>query len=480
MQLFKSALIHCFIVSTINIFSIEPTLDKTIEYTDSLLYPTKETLKYYRPFTPLFPTYNDFKDEISKFITQNKRQAAQAITVNPGSKIYFVGDLHADLHSLTAMLKSLKSTNQRDDNYKLINKDTFLVFLGDYVDRGWYDEQVLHILLKLKNANPKRVFLLRGNHEDITYQLEHMSTEQPESKFIPREDKKIGHAINIFQIKRDDDNYLKNISNLLTELNNLYEHLSLVLYIGIKGPNKTTNFVQCNHGGIDLAYNPTNLLSKAVQNTNILQTEKIQEDNNFILNGVDANQYIMVKKDPFYRFCWGDFKPSDLILQYTGRLYSYNQPILEQYFEKISTNDNKIVGLIRGHQHDLTSQTEQGQIKPENEQGYDRKWISNKLPLGLTTIVSSNLFKNPVLSNKDIFTFCLLIPQTNLKDWNLQCFTGIPKPTKNFESFYQEINANSTKNISKRIAEDIIEDIDEDSDNEHSNKTQSPKKLKLN
>jgi hypothetical protein len=46
-----------------------------------------------------------------------------------------------------------------------INKYQY-VFLGDFVDRGEHSLEVIITLLSLKCKYPKRIHLLRGNHED--------------------------------------------------------------------------------------------------------------------------------------------------------------------------------------------------------------------------------------------------------------------------------------------------------------------------
>ncbi len=70
--------------------------------------------------------------------------------------VTIIGDLHGDLESLCFILKHSKfSTNRRD----------YLVFLGDYGDRGPHSAEVYFVILSLKKEFPDRIILLRGNHE---------------------------------------------------------------------------------------------------------------------------------------------------------------------------------------------------------------------------------------------------------------------------------------------------------------------------
>jgi protein phosphatase len=71
-----------------------------------------------------------------------------------------ISDLHGDLESLIQIMQEssfLQKMNRHND--------AFLIFLGDYGDRGEYSKEIFYTVLKLKLAFPEQVILMRGNHE---------------------------------------------------------------------------------------------------------------------------------------------------------------------------------------------------------------------------------------------------------------------------------------------------------------------------
>lgn len=81
--------------------------------------------------------------------------------VAPAERLYIIGDIHGRNDLLTAMLTRI------DDDIRTFSdtRETRLVFLGDYIDRGDHSAEVLDSLSALKNTKPHRFDFLAGNHE---------------------------------------------------------------------------------------------------------------------------------------------------------------------------------------------------------------------------------------------------------------------------------------------------------------------------
>lgn len=82
--------------------------------------------------------------------------------VKINGNVIIIGDIHGQYFDFIKILGMIAS-KYGDLNTYLENE--YLLFLGDYVDRGFYSVEVLVIIMALKLNFPKNVFCLRGNHE---------------------------------------------------------------------------------------------------------------------------------------------------------------------------------------------------------------------------------------------------------------------------------------------------------------------------
>jgi len=118
--------------------------------------------------------YINLIEESTKLLASEKGQIGnltiqgRLINAKPLGEAIVVGDLHGDLESLVYILKTSKFIENAAKN-----KDTLLVFLGDYGDRGIYSPEVYYTVLKLKQLYPEKTVLMRGNHEGPDDMLAH-------------------------------------------------------------------------------------------------------------------------------------------------------------------------------------------------------------------------------------------------------------------------------------------------------------------
>jgi protein phosphatase len=88
----------------------------------------------------------------------------------PSTPLLFIGDTHGDWEATKAIL------------HKFWETETTLVFLGDYVDRGPFQVENINLLYHLKIHAPKKLLLLRGNHESPNVNRRYGFYQEVESK----------------------------------------------------------------------------------------------------------------------------------------------------------------------------------------------------------------------------------------------------------------------------------------------------------
>jgi predicted MPP superfamily phosphohydrolase len=77
----------------------------------------------------------------------------------PDREALILGDFHGDFKTLRNILSKTRFLDKIEEDGNL------LVCLGDYIDRGPQQIEVLHFLLKSLISHPDNIVLLRGNHE---------------------------------------------------------------------------------------------------------------------------------------------------------------------------------------------------------------------------------------------------------------------------------------------------------------------------
>ena len=112
------------------------------------------------------------------------RQERTFVTIKNIKNIVAVGDLHGDADSTVIYIKELKELLKNGEL-------DYVIFLGDYIDRGPSSVKVLDQVITLKLIFPNKVTLLRGNHETKSI-FEGFSTQDPnnangeiDQKFYP-------------------------------------------------------------------------------------------------------------------------------------------------------------------------------------------------------------------------------------------------------------------------------------------------------
>jgi len=262
---------------------------------------------------------------------------AQKLQLPTDAKITVQGDLHGDIRSL---LKVLDQLNEKQwlDGFKLTDPKRYMIFTGDFTDRGAYGIEVLYTLLQLKIANPGHVYFARGNHEDLTLAARYGFFAELQSKYGP--------SINVAKLLR------------------AYDFLPVVIYVGTGH-----DFIQMNHGGMEPGYNPGSLISSPGAEQFQLLGKLLQKTYHERHSGWLGNDASSVKlaasnfrdftplsptTPSVLGFMWNDFTVfnDEPAFGYDpARAFVYGKSATQHMLRTSSTNEFKIHAVIRAHQH---------------------------------------------------------------------------------------------------------------------------------
>ncbi len=185
-------------------------------------------------------------ETISNFIY---RPYAQKLALPQGSQIAICADFHGSIHSLIRNLEKLRDLGFIDNKFKILKDNFYMLFLGDYMGRGIYGVEVTYTVARLLIANPERVILMRGNHEDYALELDFRNKHLSEKAML-----NIPSFIDELYFKfdltpRDEVTIFR-----------LFDLFPVVCYLGCSQAKKI-EYMCCCHGGLEIGYNPYNFLN---------------------------------------------------------------------------------------------------------------------------------------------------------------------------------------------------------------------------
>ncbi len=367
------------------------------------------------------PVVNFFEEQDEQCVA-----FVQKIQVPVGAKIAIHGDFHGDVHSINNFIKTWNDEGYMDgrDPFVIDDPNFYILFLGDFTDRGWYAAEVLYTVCRLKATNPRQVYFVRGNHESISMNARDGFARELKNKF-PKED----HS----------------------QFYRLYDHMPMALYLG-SGSRRDMNYAQCCHGGLEIGFDPRPLLASDSSVTCASVPRLMRSNGMDILLkhlGQDAIEAADVQFSAFENnivttlangFLWSDF-----IVDSTGLLgisrarglstYAYGEASTRVLLNAWSGDNYQLRTVLRGHQHssDFNDPMMQRIFNADNlghpaDRGLGKLWIGDKpfhrdSPGLLIGVLSVTFCVSPNLSYQIPFdAFGLLTTAERFEDWRLQAY----------------------------------------------------------
>lgn len=289
-----------------------------------------------------------------------------------------IGDLHGNFTGLKDIIKNMRALNLFKNNGSMkLENNVKLIFLGDYMDRGYYPLETFVTAALLYLNNPEQVIMLRGNHENIftnliTYDL---------------------------KLELEDllDASEETISSIIEELSKSYEFLPVGVFVGYQN-SLPTKFIFYTHACVDIRINCKDLLEFDALNLsrngglklwkfgteNIMSPETLSVYYKDIIPNVDnlMKDFLetLTNPDPTAGFLWNDISYGmQFLLNRSKRgplAIDLDICMVKKYLENYNSANTNVCGLVRGHQHSLPKETYKG-LQKEQAAALDKNPIPN-------------------------------------------------------------------------------------------------------
>jgi len=334
---------------------------------------------------------------------------SQKLILNHDDECFVFGDIHGNFEDFIMLIKDLIKENVLDHNLKL-KDNKYLIFLGDYTDRGPYGLEVLTTVMLLKIINPLQVILIQGNHENLYINSVYGFYDELMLKFP------------------------ENFHSALLPIKVAYELMPLALYLGHQNIylSDTSQWALLNHGGVEVRYNPIDFLKNPNITFDLIELDYLSQkhpqtitDSYYKLAPLMGPKQAASSIDsPLYGFLWNDL----IISENTGELtvllsprgngaIQYNLPFLERIFEMFGLNENNIINLIiRGHQHNLPKILHNAGMETPSP-GYAELRSDRLMAL---TLMSTTIISNQDTADTFVYhpTYLILTPpQIDIGSW---------------------------------------------------------------
>ncbi len=324
----------------------------------------------------------------STFLKKRFVPFAQKVQAHAGDIFYIHGDLHGDISSLVSEIEALKNEGIINDDFVLCKPNVWLIFLGDYTDRGCYGCEVLYTLMRLSLANPDRVVLLRGNHEDLCVQARYGFSDEVAKKFGAQQQQVVYIAL-------------------------MYNFMPVVFYLGCSD-DACVNYVQFCHGGLEERYHPARFLDDQASCfqlvTKRVQTYQSPKDIGFLWNDFDVlHEQQDYSKTSRRGFSYGKAGAMRVCLQ-QGSATSSIKAIVRGHQHSIDPADPMMQGLKASCGVYALWQPYQKQLLRKMQDGL--VWIFNVAP--------DSIYGTQAQFNFD--TYAALTVAKKYQDWSLQIF----------------------------------------------------------